>query len=352
MIAPLDSPSRLRAAAFAALTLAGLLLWAFWPTLGEMAWRWGHDPQYSHGYLVPAFAVYLLWARRERLLAAPTQAAQAALPTAWGLALLTAGAALRLGGAYFHFGYLDQIAILPCLAGLVVLVGGRPALAWSWPAVAFLAFMVPLPHALSLALSGPMQSLATVCSTFLLQVLGRPALAEGNVILLNEIELGIVEACSGLRMLVVFFALSTAVALLIRKPLWEKVVIAFSAVPIALASNILRITITGVCYDLLGNGFGGALFHDVAGWLMMPLGLAFLGVELFVLRNLLREPAAGRPRATPVAMQRVDVSAVALYRTGNAPRRERRAAAPPAPPSQAPAPSAPPEPAPESVAQS
>ena len=122
-----------------------------------------------------------------------------------------------------------------------------------------------------------MQALATTVSTFALQVLGRPAIAEGNVILLNDIELGIVEACSGLRMLVVFFALSTAVALLIRKPLWEKWLLAGSAVPIALASNVLRITITGLCYDAFGNHYGGAFFHDVAGWLMMPLGLVFLG---------------------------------------------------------------------------
>src|SRR5215813_959038 len=109
--------------------------------------------------------------------------------------------------------------------------------------------MIPLPHSLAHALSGPMQSFATVSSTFFLQVLGRPALAEGNVILLNDVELGIVEACSGLRMLMVFFALSTAVAMLIRKPLWEKLLIAGSAVPIALASNVLRITITGICYE-------------------------------------------------------------------------------------------------------
>src|SRR5205814_9373752 len=121
--------------------------------------------------------------------------------------------------------------------------------AWSSPAVSFPAFMGPWPHSASVAMSAPMQSFATTVSTFALQVIGRPAIAEGNVILLNDIELGIVEACSGLRMLVVFFALSTAVAMLIRKPLWEKLVIAGSAVPIALASNVLRITITGLWYD-------------------------------------------------------------------------------------------------------
>jgi exosortase/archaeosortase family protein len=197
-----------------------------------------------------------------------------------------------------------------------------------------------------------MQSIATMSSTFLLQVLGRPAIAEGNVIQLNEIELGIVEACSGLRMLVVFFALSTAVALLIRKPLWERMVIAASAVPIALASNILRITITGLCYECFGNGYGGAFFHDVAGWIMMPLGLAFLGLELLVLKRLLLEPAASRPLPSQVTLQRVEVSPVGMYR-GNASRRERRKVAVP-PPAAAvqPAVDAPPEPSPESVAQS
>ena len=113
--------------------------------------------------------------------------------------------------------------------------------------------MVPLPDVVSFAMSAPMQSFATTVSTFVLQVLGKPAVAEGNVIHLNDIPLGIVEACSGLRMLVVFFALSTAVAMIIRKPLWEKLFIAASAVPIALASNVLRITMTGLYYENFGN---------------------------------------------------------------------------------------------------
>ncbi len=350
MIVPTDSPFRLRFAALAALPLGGLMLWAYWPTLAEMAWRWGHDPQYSHGYLVPAFALYLLWTRRQRLLT------QEVRPATLGLALLCGGAALRLAGAYFHYSYLDQVSLLPCLAGLVTLAGGRAAFAWCWPAVAFLAFMVPLPHTWSLALSGPMQGLATVCSTFLLQVLGRPAIAEGNLIQLNEIELGIVEACSGLRMLVVFFALSTAVALMIRKPLWEKTLIAFSAIPIALASNILRITLTGVLYEIFGDGWGGALFHDIAGWLMMPLGLVFLGIELLVLGKLLLDPGDRRPRPSQV-LQRVEVNPVAMYRGGNSSRRARQTVAVPEPApvkqsvTETP-PEVPAEPAPAPVAQS
>lgn len=303
------------------LIFAGLLggagLWSYWTTLAAIANRWADDPQYSHGYLVPVFALYLLWLRRNRVRGQ-------ALQTNWlGLGLLGVAIGLRLGGAYCRFDYLDQISLLPACAGLFLLAGGWPALAWSWPALAFLAFMVPLPHSVSVALSGPMQSLATTVSTFALQVMGFPALAEGNVILLGDIELGIVEACSGLRMLVSFFALSTAVTMLIRKPMWEKCLIAASAVPIALASNVLRITITGVCFDLFGNHFGGAFFHDAAGYAMPVIGMAFLGLELWILRMLLIERST-EPTAVPLP-SRGEANPVTMYRTAQTPRREKKA---------------------------
>ncbi len=301
--------------------IAAAVGWSYWSTLGKLAERWGSDPQYSHGWLVPAFAGYLLWLRRDQLRDASTGI------NLLGLLAIGGALALRLAGARYHFDYLDQISLIPLIAGSVLLLGGRKALMWSLPAVAFLVFMMPLPHRVSLALSGPMQSFATAVSTFALQTMGQPALAEGNVILLNDIELGIVEACSGLRMLVVFFALSSAVALLITKPLWEKLLIAASAVPIALAANVIRITITGLCYEAFGVNFGGAFFHDAAGWLMMPVGLAFLGVEMWILGKLLIDrPNAGLSAAT-IAMQRSEPSAVSMYRVTTTTRREKSAPA-------------------------
>src|SRR3989442_2603233 len=71
--------------------------WAYWTTLGDMAQRWAHDPQYSHGYLVPLFAAVLLWLRLGMLADAVFR------PTWWGALLLGAGIALRLGGTYFYF---------------------------------------------------------------------------------------------------------------------------------------------------------------------------------------------------------------------------------------------------------
>src|SRR5947207_11057722 len=72
-----------------ALSVAALcLFWAFWPTLRTMADRWSHDPQYSHGFLVPLFAAVVLWHRRELV---PKSLA----PNWWGLVLLLLGVSLH-----------------------------------------------------------------------------------------------------------------------------------------------------------------------------------------------------------------------------------------------------------------
>jgi exosortase/archaeosortase family protein len=100
---------------------------------------------------------------------------------------------------------------------------------------------------------------------------------------MGAVRLGVVEACSGLSMLVVFFALCTAVAVLIRRPLWERLLIVAGAVPLALLANIIRIVVTGVLHKVAGPGLADLVFHDLAGWLMMPLalGLLWVGCRLF-----------------------------------------------------------------------
>src|SRR5262249_24766058 len=168
------------------------------------------------------------------------------------------------------------LSLVPTVAGLVLLVGGRAAWRWAWPAVLFLGFMIPLPYFVAVAMSGTLQRIATVTSTFVLQTVGLPALAEGNVILINDNQIGIVAACSGLRMLVVFFALAAAVVLLTQRHWIDKIIIIVSAVPIALIANILRVTATGIMYDAGYSEMASHFFHDVAGYFMMPLALGLL----------------------------------------------------------------------------
>jgi exosortase len=241
---------------------------------------------------------------------------------------LALGAGVRFVGEYLYIDCLDAAALLPCLAGLAVLLGGKPALRWAWPAIAFLAFMVPMPFSIQNAMPHPLQRVATLASTCALQTLGLPALAEGNVIVLGETRIGVVEACSGLNMLVIFFALSTAVALLIDRPLWKKLVLVACAVPIALVANVARVTVTVILHETVGHKAADLVFHDLAGWLMMPFALVLLWLELKVLARL---PMEVKPVAATVAVPTRLSRAVAAYKSKNRRQSEKTPLFPPLP---------------------
>jgi exosortase/archaeosortase family protein len=101
-------------------------------------------------------------------------------------------------------------------------------------------------------------------------------------------------------MLLTFFALSTAFALVVRRPLVDRLLLVASAVPVAVTANVVRITATGLAYYAWGqhSAAAHAIFHDLAGWLMMPLALGMLWLELRLLDGFLVE----RPVATPFSL--------------------------------------------------
>lgn len=257
------------------------LSWAYWGTFASIAERWATDPQYAHGFLVPVFAGYLLWRRREQLTREDVR------PRWWGAALVLVGLGLRFVGHALYQPWLDSGSLLVVLAGLAGAAGGRRALVWAAPAILFLAFTLPLPFRVQMALGETLQSAATQASTYTLQTLGVPAVAEGNVILLSEARLGVVEACNGLSMLVTFFALATGIAVLAPRSLVERLLIVASAIPIAIVANVARISLTGVLYEANRGDWARVVFHDLAGWLMMPLALVLLLGELLVLKRLI-----------------------------------------------------------------
>jgi exosortase len=295
-IAPPTAPRRWAAALLGAGLLAALA-WSYWPALVNLEERWRTDPQYSHGFLVPAFALVVLWRRRK---SAPADVR----PSAWGVAGLMAAAGLRLAGGYFYFDWLEGLSLLLSLAAVAVLAGGFRFGRWLLPALAVLLFLFPLPFQAGTALAGPLRQLATQVGTYALQTLGFAAVAEGNVVVVGDFRIGVAEACSGLGMLWAFFALSTTVALVVRRPMWERVVLFLSAAPIGVLMNLLRITATAWVFCTLGAGAAHTFFHDLAGWLMMPLAFAALWLELEVLgRVFVAQPAvAGPVPLTPGAM--------------------------------------------------
>src|SRR5436305_10019272 len=161
------------------LGLGILLLWSYWPSLADVAERWAKDPQYAQGYFVPGFALAVLWVRRGHYPGQPLRG------TAGGIGLGLAGLALRLAGTHYYAEWLELISLLPCLAGCCLTLGGWRLLHWAAPAIGLLVFMMPLPFRVETALSIPLRRVSTLVSTFFLQTLGFPAVAEENVILVN-----------------------------------------------------------------------------------------------------------------------------------------------------------------------
>jgi exosortase len=271
------------------------LVWVYWPGLSDMASRWSSQSQYSHGYLVPLFAAYLLWMRRGMLYP------KASRGSFWGLAFLVVGLGLRYLGDVIYFDWLTGVSLLPCLAGVFLLGGGWQALGWAWPAIGFLVFMIPLPYALETGLAVPLRRVATAGSTYVLQLLGFTAYATGNIIRLGDVSINVVDACNGLSMLLIFFGLSTAVVILSKCSIAEKALILLSTIPIALASNIVRIVVTGVLCSTVGVDVG-LHFHDSvwAALLSMLVGLGLLWIELRLFSWILVAPL--NDKTAPIAL--------------------------------------------------
>lgn len=313
--------------------VGGVVAWSVASTVLEMAERWNTSPENSHGWLVPIFALYLLWTNR------PTDSGEIAPGWLW-IAITAVGAGLFLGAdslpipsaatagltlfgvgggicafrwsglqalspswigcvvlvavlagkvfaGVYYYEWLDQMAIVPIVVGAAWAVGGKKFLWKVLPSAAFLVFMIPLPFSLESMLRAPLRQVGTTISTAIMQTIGLPAFAEGYVIVVGDRRIGVAEACSGLRMLMVFAATAAAVALTGRRPLWQNIIVLLSAVPIALISNVFRITVTGVLYTWGLEKLAEITYHDLAGWAMMPLGLGILAAELWYMDRLI-----------------------------------------------------------------
>jgi exosortase len=270
--------------------LLGILIFVYGNSLDDRgAKKFWDNPKYSHGWLVPIFTVILLWMRHEPF-------GPVTLAARWaGVALLSSGVGLRLAATYYPNQVPEMDSFVLAVAGLFLMVGGWKTIRWAGPPIAFLIFMFPLPGILDVKLLAPLQKVATLSSTYCLQTLGIPTYSEGNRIVIGEVQLGVVEACSGLRMLTIFVALAVAITLVTERPLWERCVIVLSAIPIALAANIVRITVTGILYLTVGAEWVDDVFHELDGWLMMPLALGLLYVEFQILAHIVIEESSAGP---------------------------------------------------------
>lgn len=321
---PAGSPATLVPALRLALgTTEGRILWigaltciAFLGLIFEERLRllfqtWSTDENYSHGFLVPWISLYF----------ANEASRQGPLPTrsgvGWGVALLIVAIAGRLANTLVPIGLVADLALVIGVAGLVATLWGGAALRrYAFPLI-FLVFMIPLPTALYSMIASPLQLWVSQVASVILNVIGIPVLREGNTMTLpGEVRLFVAEACSGMRQLTGFLALSTAVAFLARRPGWYRGLVVLSSVPIALVANLARVTLTGwIMYHNPVYAMG--TFHTVEGLLMMGFGLLLLWGGCRLLDLLVPSPTPATTAAAPLESEAVGTFPALHHRTSH-----------------------------------
>lgn len=268
-----------------------LVLAVAWSYQSLLKWlvveTWWSQPDYLYGFLVLPFALVLLWARRDLVDGVGTPS------VAWALVCFAIAAAMKWAGGYYLIRHLDGLSLVPSLCGIALLLGGWKALRWAWPSIVFLLFMLPLPGFAAIAFSRVLQRIGTIASTYFIQTIGIPAVSQGNVISLENTQIGVVDACSGLRMIMLFAAVCTGAAFLSRRGPVFRIALIVSAIPIAIVANIARITVTAVLYRFASAELANIVFHDLAGFFMMPLAVVLLWMETEFLSRLLLESPQG-----------------------------------------------------------
>lgn len=271
-------------AAIAVLLLAALLITYWRPTVADLSRIWLESDEYSSGLLVPFLAGYILWSRRRQFLNCPVN------PAVGGLLLLIAAQCFRLFALYFWFASLERVAFVASMGGIALLLLGWKGFWRFGPVFLFLFLMLPLPNRIESMITLPLQQWATVSAVYSLETLGYSVIRQGNVIQIGETMVAVAEACNGLRMLTAFFVISGFVVLISHRKLWEKMLILISTIPIALLCNTVRLTLTAIAFTILRTEDLEKLFHDFGGLAMMPLAIAMIVFELWLLKQIFYQP--------------------------------------------------------------
>ena len=264
---------------FAALVV-GLCLLAmiFSSNLVHFYVSWSTDENYSHGFLVPLISLYFANMAADR---GPLRIRGGG---GLGLSFLIVGLSLKLATVIVVVGTLGDIALLLAITGLCLLVfGSEITRRYAFP-LAFLVFMIPLPVSLYARIASPLQLMVSRAASIVMNATGVPVLTEGNMMTLpGGVQMFVAEACSGMRQLTGFLALTAAVAYLVSRPIWYRVALMASAVPIAMTANVARVVLTGSIMYFVNPKYASGTFHTIEGLLMLGFGLALLRVGCWIL---------------------------------------------------------------------
>ena len=290
------------------LAISFAIAFTYATVLAKLAHDWWYDENYSHGLLIPFIIGYILWSQRDKLVAATSRPAT----VIGGAAVLMALVALWAGVAGAEL-YTQRLSFVLLLAGITVYFWGFKLLQFVLVPLTLLFLALPIPAIIFNKIAFPLQLFASRCAVWSMSLLGIPVLRQGNVIELKPLnsfttkKLEVVEACSGIRSLMTLVTLAVVFAYFThprsdnngpRRPggflrsygFWRSTIIVCSALPIAILTNALRVSGTGVLAHFYGIQVADGFFHEFSGWVVYIVAFLMLfGVGWIVDRFRPRE---------------------------------------------------------------
>jgi exosortase len=253
------------------LALLGVLLVFLYHRVAiKLVTDWYELPDFGYGFLIPFFALFLLWDKRRTFRTTPIA------PTWAGVFLVILGLFELLLGVFGADLFLQRTSFILLAAGIIWTLLGKPMLGQFKFVLFVLLLAIPLPTIVYNQITFPLQILASTLASDFLQMVGVPVLRDGNIIQLPAMPLEVAEACSGIRSLMSLFAVAVIYGYFLERATWRRCVLALSALPIAVTANVARIFGTGLCVQYWDPVKALGFFHEFSGWLMFLVSLGCL----------------------------------------------------------------------------
>lgn len=257
--------------------IAACFALAFHSTLSGLLNVWARSEDYSHGFLIIPISLYLIWRKRQELATLKIYSSKS------GLAIIVTSLFLYLFSILGGIATLASVAMVFTIFGIVIyLYGYEVTKRLAFP-LFFLFFMIPVPSQIYASLTITLQLLVTKISTMILAFTGMPVLAEGNLVLLPNNKLRVVNACSGLRSMTSILTLSALFGYLMLNSFWSKFLLFLSGIPISIFVNIIRIVLLAVLSHFFTMDIGSEPFHSLMGITIFIFAISFL----FAFKSLL-----------------------------------------------------------------